>query len=103
MFALLYWVGFAFPLYSIATYKGAADPWRAFIPILNGLLTLELADRPMWWMISFIFPPALALVVLLSWMKIAQRMDQPRWITLLMLVPCLGVLVPYYIAYCGPR
>ena len=87
---------FGYPFFVIATRLGHATPWFAFIPILNFVLLVQLADLEMWWVIVCIicFP-----VYIWPIMKICEKIGKPSWIGILTIVPCIGIFVPYYMAF----
>lgn len=85
-----------YPFYVMATRMGHASPWFAFIPILNIVLWVQMADLEIWWVILCIicFP-------LYIWpaMKICEKIGKPSWIGILMIIPCVNIVVPYYMAF----
>jgi|ERR1035438_4284632 hypothetical protein len=97
---LLFWlVAFLvimYPFYVIGTRLGHATPWFAFIPILNIVLLVQLAELEIWWVIVCILCGP---VYIWPVMKICEKVGKPSWIGILMLVPCVNVFVPYYIAF----
>lgn len=87
---------FMYPFYVIATRLGHATPWYAFIPILNLVLLVQLADLEIWWVIVCLlcgFP------IIWPLMKICEKIGKPNWVGILVIVPCIGVFVPYYMAF----
>ena|ERR1700678_734261 len=97
--ALAVYVVMALPLYVMATKKGSQNAWFAFVPILNGLLFVELAGKEWWWILLMLVPCINVFVGVYLWMEVAVAMDKPSWVGLLILVPGLGILVPYYLAF----
>ena len=87
---------FGYPFYVIATRQGHATPWFAFIPILNIVLLVQLADLEIWWVIVCLL---CGIVVIWPVMKICEKVGKPSWIGILMIVPCVNIFVPYYIAF----
>jgi uncharacterized membrane protein len=39
------------------------------------------------------------IVAIYLWMVVAEAMNKPSWVGILMIVPGLGLLVPYYLAF----
>lgn len=56
-------IAVAVGMYKTFSKMGYDDAWWAFIPILNILFFLKVADKPTWWVI-FAFIPFLNLILL---------------------------------------
>lgn len=67
--------------------------------LLNIVLMLEIAGSDLWWILLLMVPCVNAVVGIIIWMDIAEAMDKPNWVGLLMLVPGLNFFVPYYLAF----
>jgi hypothetical protein len=85
-----------YPLFVMATRLGYANPWFGFIPILNLVMLVQLADLEIWWVI----------VCLFCWfpigypgMKLAEKVGKPSWVGILLFVPCVNVICLYYMAF----
>lgn len=96
---LVAFVYFAFCVYKIAQKAGVENPWMAWIPILNLVPLLEVAGKPTWWIILFFIPIANIVVAILVWMAVAEAMRKPSWVGVLIIVPCIGLFVPAYLAF----
>jgi len=46
----------ALSLMRIAKRTNTENAWFAWIPILNLILMLQIANRPMWWLVFFLVP-----------------------------------------------
>jgi hypothetical protein len=72
----------AISLMRIAKRTNTENAWFAWIPILNLILMLQVAQRPMWWLIFFLVPVLnIAGIVLqfILWVDIAKRINKPVW------------------------
>jgi hypothetical protein len=92
----------AISLMKIAKRTNTENAWFAWIPILNLILMLQIAQRPMWWLI-FWFVPILniASIVLnfIVWIDIAKRLGKTAvWGVLAVLIPI--IFMPY-LAFSG--
>jgi len=100
---LAMWVGIyvvmALALMTIAKKTGTANEWWAWVPILNILLMLQIADLPMWYIILFFVPCVNLGVGIYAWWKIAEKRGKPGPVALAILIPCVGWFVPLYIAF----
>ena len=99
IFALAMYILMALPLYTIAQRTNTNNAWFAFVPILNLLLMLDIADRDLWWIILFCIPCVNVVIYVMCWMDIADAMNKPSWLGLLMLIPGVSAIVPFYIAF----
>jgi len=56
------------------TFEKAGKPgWGAIVPIYNGILILEIADKPVWWIILFFIPLVNLVVVILVSIAVAEK------------------------------
>ncbi len=96
IFAVIY-VVMALSLMKIAKRTGTENGWFAWIPILNLILMLQIAQRPMWWLIFFLVPILnIAGIVLafIIWVDIAKRLGKsPVFGILAALIPI--IFMPY--------
>jgi hypothetical protein len=99
LIALASYLIFAYPLYVMGTKTESTHAWFAFVPILNLVLMLEIAGKDLWWIILLLIPCINIIVLVLVWMGIAEAMDRPGWIGVLMIVPVVNWLVPFYLAF----
>jgi len=56
LFILVIYVAMAISLMKIANRTNTPNAWFAWIPILNLILMLQIAQRPMWWLVFFLVP-----------------------------------------------
>lgn len=67
------------------SYTKAGKPgWGYIIPIYNVILLLEIAGRPIWWIIPLFLPVVNILVILL----ISRRILEKEWGSELVYVSC---------------
>ncbi|HID30317.1 MAG TPA: tetratricopeptide repeat protein [Desulfobacterales bacterium] len=90
---------FCFPLQVIAKKTDTPNAWFAWIPILNVVLMCNITGKPIWWLILLLVPLLNIIIIVVLWMKIAEARNKPGWIGLLMLVPVIQWLVPFYLAF----
>ena len=90
---------FCFPLQVIAGKTNTPNGWFAWIPILNVVLMCKIAGKPIWWLILMLVPLINIAIIVMIWMKIAEKLGKPGWIGLLMIVPVVQMLVPLYLAF----
>lgn len=98
-FALVIYVYVALALQTIANKTNTENAWFAWIPILNLILILAIAKKPIWWIVLFLIPIANIVVGILTWMAVAEARGKPNWWGILMIIPVVGLIVPGYLAW----
>ena len=94
---------FAYMMYRIAAVRtGNADiAWWAFIPILNTILLIKMADKPMWWFFLLLVPFVNIIAFFALWISVAQNCGQsPIW-GFLVLIPFINLVAIFVLAYGG--
>jgi|WetSurMetagenome_2_1015567.scaffolds.fasta_scaffold97589_2 hypothetical protein len=101
---LVIYVFMAVCLMKIAKKTNNPNGWFAWIPILNIVLMLQIAKKPVWWIV-LIFIPFVNFVwivlQILVWMAISRECGKEEWLGILMLVPVVNLFVPAYLAFSG--
>lgn len=90
---------FALILMTIANKTSTPNAWMAWIPILNIILMLSVAKKPMWWIILFFVPIANVVITILLWMAIAEARNKPSWWGVMIIVPVANIIFPALIAW----
>jgi hypothetical protein len=105
LFFFMLLVGLAVYIYvalavqTIAQKTNTENPWMAWIPIVNIILLLNIAKKPIWWIILFLIPLVNIVISVVVWMGVAEACNKPNWWGILMIVPLLGLIVPGYLAW----
>jgi len=97
-FAAIY-VYMALALSTIAKKTNTPNAWWGWVPILNILLMLNVAKKPIWWIILLFIPLVNIVIGILVWMAIAEARGKPNWWGILIIVPLVGIIVPGYLAW----
>jgi hypothetical protein len=94
---IIVYVIVALSLMKIAKRTGTENAWFAWIPILNLILMLQIAKRPMWWLVFFLVPFINIVGIVLQfviWVDIAKLLGKSAVIGILAgLIPI--IFVPY--------
>jgi hypothetical protein len=99
VFWLAAYVYFSLAFQTIATKTNTANAWLAWVPIANIILMLNIARKPLWW-ILLLFVPLLNIVILIMiFMAIAEARHKPSWWGILLIVPVVNFIVPGYLAW----
>jgi hypothetical protein len=86
-------------LQTIATKTGTPNAWLAWIPIVNFILMLNVAKKPLWWIVLFLVPLVNIVISVIVWMGIAEARGKPNFWGILTIVPLVNILVPGYLAW----
>src|SRR5437867_1608365 len=52
--------------------KAGKPGWAALIPIYNFIVLLQIAGKPVWWILLFLIPVVNIIVLILVWVGVAQ-------------------------------
>ena len=96
---LIGYVYMALALQTIAEKTATPNTWLAWIPIVNLVLMLQIAKKPIWWIILCFVPLVNIVIVIMVWMGIAVARKKPDWWGILMIVPVANLVVPGYLAW----
>ena len=99
VFFVAMYVYFALALSTIAKKTNTENAWWAWVPILNVLLMLNIAKKPLWWIILCLIPFVNIVIIVIVWMSIAEARGKPNWWGILMIVPVVSLIVPGYLAW----
>lgn len=89
----------AFAIQTIANKTHVENSWMAWIPILNIILLLNVAKKPVWWVVLFVIPIVSIVIAIIVWMAVAEARGKPSWWGILLIVPLVGFIVPGYLAW----
>ena len=67
----------ALALQTIANKTNTENGWLAWIPIANLILMVNIARKPIWWIILFFIPLANIVVAVIVLMGIAEARNKP--------------------------
>lgn len=96
---LLFHLILAGALWKMALRAKEETPWFAVVPILNLILMLKVARRPVWWVILFFVPLVNVVVAVIVTMALCVRFGVNKWAGLLALVSPLNLALFYYLAF----
>ena len=97
-FAAIY-VYMALAMQTIAQKTKTDNAWLAWIPIVNIVLLLNIARKPLWWIILFLIPLVNLVMAIIVWMGVAEARGKESWWGILMIVPVVNLIVPGYLAW----
>lgn len=88
--------------YLIAMKLHMPRPWRAWIPVWNLFLLVEMADKPAWWVVLLLIPVVSTVVGFILWWRICIALGESPWLVVTLLIPILGLFTLSYLAF-GPH
>jgi len=98
VFAAIY-IYFALAFSTIAKKTNTPNAWWAWVPILNIILMLNIAKKPVWWIVLFLVPIVSIVIGIIVFMGVAEARGKPNWWGILIIVPFVGLIVPGYLAW----
>jgi Ca2+/Na+ antiporter len=96
---LVTYIYMAICLQTIAKKTNTPDGWLAWIPIANCVLMLNIAHKPVWWIVLMLIPLVNIVIWIIVWMEIAKARGKPEWWGILTIVPVLNLVAPGYLAF----
>jgi uncharacterized membrane protein YhaH (DUF805 family) len=96
---VLFYIYWALALQTIAHKTNTDNAWYAWIPIIQVILMLNIAKKPVWWIILFFIPIVNIVISIIVFMAIAEARNKPSWWGILMIVPVVNLIVPGYLAW----
>ncbi len=97
--AAVFYIFTAICLQAIAKKTNTADAWLAWIPIANFILMLNIAHKPVWWIVLMLIPVVNVVFYIIVWMEIAKARGKPEWWGILIIVPVANLIGLGYLAF----
>jgi hypothetical protein len=83
----------------IAEKTNTENGWWAWIPILNILLMLAIARKPLWWILLMLIPLVNLVIAIIVLVGICQARGKSGWLVIGFLVPLVNLIVLGYLAF----
>lgn len=94
---------FGWLFYRIARNAGQREnAWWAFVPILNVLLIIKSAQKPLWWFLLMLVPIVNLIVFAVLMWQVAERCGKGGLWGLLCLVPLVNIVAMFVLAFATP-
>ncbi|WP_309135488.1 DUF5684 domain-containing protein [Cellulomonas sp.] len=76
-------------------FRKAGEPaWQAFVPVLNTLVLLRVAGRPLWWFLLLLVPVLNVVVLVVVWNDVSRSFGRgPGFTVGLVLLPVVFLYV----------
>jgi hypothetical protein len=107
LFALASYIWISYCTMKMADRLGVENGWFAFIPFLNLWLYTQMGEKENSWFIimlifSFCFGLVTAVMVILIFMDVAERLGFESWWGILLIIPIFNFYVVYKLAFTEP-
>lgn len=99
LFYLAIYVYMAYTLQIIAKKTSTQKTWWAWVPVANLFLLVKIAQKSYWWVLWSLIPIVNFVITAIVWMKIAVRLDKPKWIGIIAAIPFVNFVVIGYLAF----
>ena len=105
MFVMFFWLA-VYAYYAVAQMKiaqklGHPNPWFAWIPLLNMVQIIQMAQKPLWWFLLMFVPIVNIICIAALWMNVARRTGYSAIVGLLTLVPIVQFITLGMMAFGG--
>ncbi len=99
VFFVAVYVYMSLALQTIADKTKTENSWLAWIPIANLILLLNIAKKPLWWIVLFLIPVVNIVIAVMVWMAAAEARGKPSWWGVMMIVPVANLIMPGMLAW----
>jgi ABC-type Na+ efflux pump permease subunit len=96
---LLLYLFVGYCLMQIANKTNTPNGWFGFIPILNYVLLLQIAKKPVWWIILFFIPFVNLIILIIVMVGVCQARGKSGWLVLGLCIPLVNLGVLGYLAF----
>lgn len=97
--ALALYAFVAYCMQVIAQKTNTDNAWFAWIPILNYVLMLNIAKKPVWWIILCLIPLVNIVILVIVMMAVAEARGKPSWWGILFLIPVVNLVILAMLAF----
>lgn len=95
----LFHIVMAFALWKMAERTKEEPKWFAVLPLLNVMLLLKIARKPMWWLILFFLPIVNIVALIMATMALCERFGVEKWWGLVAILSPFNLILYVYLAY----
>lgn len=93
------YIYYALSFRAIARKTGTPNDWYAWVPVLNLVLMINVARKPLWWLALLFIPFVNIVMSVLLWIEVAKAVGKPEWWGVLIIVPVINIAVPGYLGF----
>lgn len=89
----------AFCFMRMADKLHVEDSWWAWVPILNALLALKMAGKPLWWFVLLLVPFVNLVIGIIVLVDILKALNKPPLLVIGFFIPLVNLFVLGYLAF----
>ena len=93
------WCFVAFCLQTIAKKTNTDNGWFAWIPILNYVLMVKIAKKPVWWVLLFFVPLVNFVIIIIVLAGMCEARGKSPWLTVALILPVVNIFGLAYLAF----
>ena len=97
--SLIVYVYTALAIMSIAKKTNTSNAWFAWVPILNFILLVQIAEMPWWYAVGFLVPVINMFFGIFVLWKVFERRNYPGLLALTVLLPLINLIVLGVVAW----
>jgi hypothetical protein len=83
----------------IAEKTNTPDGWWAWVPILNVLLMIKIAGKPLWWILLLLVPLVNLVIIILIMVGICEARKKSPALVIGLILPVVNLVVLGYLAF----
>ena len=89
----------AIALQTIAKKTNTENPWFAWIPILNFILMIKIAEKPIWWILLYFVPIVDIVIIIIVYIEILKKRNYSPWWVILFFIPIVNYFAMGMVAW----
>ncbi len=94
-----FYVYWALAIQTIAKKTNTEDDWWAWIPILNLVLLVKIAGKPLWWTILLFIPIVGLVFTIIIWVGVCEARGKSGLPVIGLILPVVNFFVLGYLAF----
>ena len=99
LISLAVYLFYAYCLVVISQKTGRGTSWWGWVPILNILLIIEIAGKPMWWIILYFIPLVNFIVGIIVIVNVCVARGKSGWLVIMLFIPIANFVFLPYLAF----
>jgi len=90
---------YAYCLVIISQKTGRGTSWWGWVPILNIILLIQIAGKPIWWIILFFIPLANIIFMIMVLVGVCNARGKSGWLVIMIFIPIVNLAFYPYLAF----
>lgn len=89
---------YSYPIYAFAEHLQMADAGQAWTPVMNLLLLIDMAEKPLWWFVLLFVPVIQFFIFIGIWASLNVKFNKPAGLAVLSIIPGVNLFYFWFIA-----